>query len=78
MIDHATIAKLAELRRQIDDAQSTCGKTLSAMKRARANAAALAEASPFLSECAKDLETLAGAVRLAAERAQIDAAASTR
>lgn len=70
MIDHATIAKLAELRRQIDGARDTAGKTLNAMARARANAGAAAEATPFLSDCAKELEALAGVVRLAAAEAE--------
>lgn len=69
MIDNAMLRKLAELRRQIDDAQATCGETLDAMSRARAGAAALAETSPFLADCAEDLEALAGVVRLAAARA---------
>ena len=69
MIDRDTIAKLAELRRQIDDAKETCGSALDAMTRARAQAGQLAEATPFLADCAKDLDALAGVVRLAAERA---------
>ena len=69
MIDHATIEKLADLRRQIDGARDTAGKTLDAMSRARGNAAAAAEATPFLSDCAKELEALAGVVRLAAAEA---------
>ena len=75
MIEHATIRKLAELRRQIDDAQAACGETLDAMSRARANAAAVAAATPFLADCAEDLEALACVVRLAAARAGGDAAA---
>ena len=71
MIDHATIAKLAELRRQIDDAEMTCSDTLQAMSRARANAGAIAETSPFLADCARDLEALASVVRLAADRATV-------
>lgn len=73
MIDNATVAKLAELRRQIDDAQKACGNTLDAMSRAKGHAADMSATSPFLVDCAKELEALAGVVRLAADRASGDA-----
>ena len=69
MIDQSTLSNLAELRRQIDDAQKTCGGTPKAMSPARGQAAEMAAASPFLADCAKELEALAGVVRLAADRA---------
>ncbi len=69
MIDQSTVAKLAELRAQIDRAYESCGQTLDAMTIARAQARGAAEAAPFLSHCARDLEALAGVVRLAASRA---------
>ena len=72
MMDRETVAKLAELRRQIDDAQKTCGAALDAMSRARSHAAGMAATTPFLADCAKDLDALAGVVRLAAERAGAD------
>lgn len=64
MIDEITMSRLANLRRQIDEAEQTCGRTLSAMR--RANGPALAATTPFLSGCADDLEALAAVVRLAA------------
>lgn len=69
MIDQSTVSKLAELRVQIDRAYESCGQTLDAMSLARAQTKGMAEAAPFLSHCANDLETLAGVVRLAASRA---------
>ena len=68
-MDRQTIAKLTDLRRQIDDAQKSCGAALDAMSRARAQASDIAATTPFLADCAKDLDALAGVVRLAAERA---------
>ena len=69
MIDQSTVSKLAELRAQIDRAYESCGRTLDAMTLARGQAKGTAEAAPFLSSCASDLEALAGVVRLAASRA---------
>lgn len=69
MIDPATINQLATLRRQIDLAGRTAGQTLDAMSLARRQARAAAEATPFLSDCAKELETLAAVCRLAAAEA---------
>ena len=68
MIDPATIRQLADLRRQIDDAGRTAGETLDAMSLARMQAKGLAEATPFLTTCADDLESLAAMVRLAASQ----------
>lgn len=65
MIDHATIRRLAELRRQIDEAESVCGATIGAMRNAPHGAAA----RPFLAACASELEALAGRMRLAADQA---------
>jgi hypothetical protein len=69
MIDQSTVSKLTELRAQIDRAYESCGQTLDAMTIARAQTKVMAEAAPFLSSCASDLEALAGVVRLAASRA---------
>ena len=70
MIDPATIEQLAILRRQISATQATAGQTLDAMSLARHQARAAAEATPFLTSCAKDLEALAAVCRLAAAEAQ--------
>lgn len=67
MIDAATFEQLAELRRQIGAAKRTAGRTLDAMSLARRQARAAAEATPFLADCARDLEALAAMCRLAAE-----------
>lgn len=69
MIDPATISQLAKLRNQIEQAQQTCGQTLRAMTSARQQAPALAVATPFLADCAADLEALAGICRQAAAEA---------
>lgn len=69
MIDPATIAQLAKLRNQIDLAQQTCGQTLIALTSARQRAPQLAVATPFLADCAKELEALAGVCRQAAAEA---------
>ncbi|QIE56432.1 hypothetical protein G5B40_13760 [Pikeienuella piscinae] len=74
MLDHATIDNLASLRRQIDEAEAACGRTLGALIRARGQTRTLAEATPFLSACAGDLDRLAGAVRRAAAEAVAPAA----
>ena len=65
MIDHATIKNLAELRRQINEAEIACGQTLGGLSRAGRGAQAAAT-TPFLAACARDLEALAGRMRLAA------------
>lgn len=70
MIDPATIEQLATLRRQISATQATAGRTLDAMSLARHQTRAAAEATPFLTSCAKDLEALAAVCRLAAAEAQ--------
>ena len=59
MIDPATISQLAKLRNQIEQAQKTCDQTLNVMSSARDRAQALAATTPFLADCAKDLEALA-------------------
>ena len=69
MIDPATIAQLANLRRQIDLAHQSCDQTLDAMSLAGRQAGQLAAATPFLSDCAKELEALAGVCRRAAAQA---------
>ena len=69
MIDPATIAQLAKLRRQINLAQQSCAETLDAMSSERRPASALATATPFLSDCAAELEALAGVCRQAAAQA---------
>ncbi len=68
MIDPATISQLAKLRTQIEQAQQTCGQTLRAMTSAR-QAPELAVATPFLADCAAELEALAGVCRQAAAEA---------
>lgn len=74
MIDKDTIVKLAELRRQIREAEGVCGETLDAMARARGQARAMAAATPFLTDCANELEALAGVVRQAAAEADLQGA----
>ncbi len=69
MIDPATISQLAKLRNQIEQAQETCTQTLNAMSTARDNAMALAATTPFLADCAEELEALAGVCRQAAAEA---------
>ena len=69
MIDPATISQLAKLRNQIEQAQQTCSQTLNVMSTARDNARALAATTPFLADCADDLEALAGVCRQAAAEA---------
>ena len=69
MIDHATIRHLAELRRQIDEAESACGQTLGSMRLEGDDARSLAAATPFLTKCARDLEALAGRMRIVAAKA---------
>lgn len=69
MIDPATISQLAKLRTQIEQAQHTCGQTLRAMTSARPQAPEMAVATPFLADCAADLEALAGICRQAAAEA---------
>jgi len=69
MIDPATISQLAKLRNQIEQAQKTCDQTLNVMSSARDRAQALAATTPFLADCAKDLEALAGVCRQAATQA---------
>ena len=69
MIDPATIGQLAKLRDHIEQAQKTCGQTLKTMTSARPQAPELAVATPFLADCAKELEALAGICRQAAAEA---------
>lgn len=69
MIDPATISQLAKLRNQIEQAQETCTQTLNVMSTARDRAQALAATTPFLADCANDLEALAGVCRQAAAEA---------
>ena len=69
MIDPATISQLAKLRNQIEQAQQTCSQTLNVMSTARDNARALAATTPFLADCAAELEALAGVSRQAAAEA---------
>jgi len=69
MIDPATIAQLANLRRQIELAQRSCADTLDAMSPGRSPTRAFAAATPFLSDCAAELEALAGICRQAAAQA---------
>lgn len=65
MIDTTTQTKLAALRRHIDVTGALCGDTLKAVK----PGARAAEATPFLSACADELEALAGVCRQAASEA---------
>ena len=65
MIDRLTITKLAALRRHIGATGEVCGDTLRAIK----PDSAAAEATPFLSACADELEALAGICRRAASNA---------
>jgi hypothetical protein len=65
MMDQTTATKLAALRRHIDATGVLAGDTLKAVK---PNSRAL-EATPFLSACADELETLAGLCRQAASDA---------
>ncbi|MGB0851752.1 MAG: hypothetical protein ACPGVA_15560 [Pikeienuella sp.] len=65
MIDHTTVTKLAALRRHIDVTGALCGDTLKAVK----PGVRAAEATPFLSACADELEALAGICRKAASEA---------
>jgi len=69
MIDPATIGQLAKLRDHIERAQKTCGQTLKTVTSARPQAPELAVATPFLADCAKELEALAGICRQAAAEA---------
>jgi hypothetical protein len=69
MINPATISQLAKLRNQIEQVQKTCDQTLNVMSSARDRAQALATTTPFLADCAKDLEALAGVCRQAAAQA---------
>ncbi len=67
MIDLTTITQLAQLRAQIGATQQTCGATLDAMASSRRPA--LAITTPFLADCADELEALAGKCRKAAAEA---------
>ena len=69
MIDPATITQLATLRRQIDIAGRAAGQTLDAMSLARRQARTASEATPFLTDCARELEAMAAVCRLAAAEA---------
>lgn len=69
MLDNATRARLAELRRRIDEAGRSCLETEAALARARRNAAALPETTPFLGACAAELESLAARMRRVAAEA---------
>ena len=69
MIDPATISQLAKLRNQIEQAQKICDQTLNVMSSARDRAQALAATTPFLADCANDLEALASVCRQAAAQA---------